>query len=136
MPATGMIPMFIPTFSNTENIEQREDPRAEEAPERVLGRLGGSDHPPGQDAVEHEQDAGADEPELLPHRREDEVGLLLGDVGQVGLGPLEQTPAEDAAVGDRRLGLVDVVRDVLAGAVGGDEAGEPLDLVVLDQARG
>ena len=106
MPATGMIPMFIPTFSNTENISRANTPGAQQPAEGVLGHLGRPQDAPGQDPVQGEEHAGPHEAQLLPHRREDEVGLLLGHVGQVGLGPLEQAPAEDAPVGDGRLGLV------------------------------
>ena len=53
--------------------------------------------------------AAADQPELLAGDREDEVGLLLGHEAAVGLRPVEQPGAEQAAVGDGDVRLGDVV---------------------------
>ena len=59
---------------------------AHERAEEVAGEPGCSPGAPHHDREEAEQDHRAEEAELLPHRREDEVGVLLGDEAALGLG--------------------------------------------------
>ena len=80
--------------------------------------------------------AAAHEPELLPHRGEDEVGVLLGHEPALGLGPLLEALAGDPPVGDGLFRLFLVVGGALAGAaLGVEERGEPVELVLLQQAE-
>src|SRR5262249_31785252 len=61
---------------------------------------------PHEQREEREEQRTADEAELLPHDREDEVGVLRGHVAQVRERAVEQTGALEAAVADRLLRLV------------------------------
>ena len=89
--------------------DQRERPRGQEAAEGVAGHLGGAQDPPRHHAEKGEHGGRADEPELLAHGREDEVGLLLGHVGQVRLRAVEQARSPEAARADGGHRLVEVV---------------------------
>ena len=75
-------------------------------------------------------------PELLADGGEDEVGVLLGDVGQVGLLAVEQALAGDAARSRWRLGLVEVVgRALRCRRCGFEEGAQPVELVLLQHAE-
>ena len=78
---------------------------------------------------------GADQAELLPRDREDEVGVLLGHEAGLGLRAVEQALAEDAAVADRDPGLGGVVAGAARVEVGVGERHEPVELVVLRARR-
>ena len=58
-----------------------------------------------QDREQHQHERRADETELLPHHREDEVGVLLGDEVQVRLRrrggiPRPKSPPDPIAISD------------------------------------
>ena len=76
-------------------------------PAEGVGRADGDPAaPPQHDAEQQHEPAGADQAELLPRDGEDEVGLLLGDEGAVGLRPLEQALAEEPTRADGDAGLL------------------------------
>src|SRR5262245_12786912 len=59
--------------------EHREHADCDERSEEVGRQQGYSPEAPRQERVEQQQRRAADEAEVLPHRREDEVGVLLGN---------------------------------------------------------
>ena len=107
-----------------------------EPAEHVVGA--GRDHqrPPDHQAEQRDQDARADQAELLPRDREHEVGVLLGHEAGAGLRAVEEPLAEQPAVADRDPGLLDVVAGAARVEVGVREREEPVHLVLLQQARG
>ena len=128
-----MIPMAIPAFSKTLKATKREASRRQETAEGVAGQLGAAQQPPRQDAEEREHAGRSHEAELFAQGGEDEVGLLLGDVGQVGLRAVEQprTPRPARADGGHRLahvvpGALEVLADV-------EHRRDAVQLVVLQE---
>ena len=86
MPVIGMIPIVIPMFSKIWNMNIASTPTHDERPEEVAGQLRGSpDAPRRCTANSASSVAAADEAELLADRGEDEVGVLLGHVAELGL---------------------------------------------------
>ena len=140
MPVTGMMPIVIPTFSKIWNISMASTPTHTSMPNS--SRASCAVRQMRQTMMQNSASsvAGADEAELLAHRGEDEVGVLLGHVAEPGLAALEQSLAERAAGADRGLRLVDVVlrlREcgvVLGRHVLGQERSEPRRLVLLQHA--
>ena len=110
-----MIPITIPTFTNIwiANIEAM--PAATYVPngsfDRHAMRIARQSSSANSASSAHR----SDEPELLPHHGEDEVGVLLGHVVQVRLRAVQVSLAEEAAGPDRDLRLVEVVPDVGGG---------------------
>ena len=98
MPVIGMMPIVIPMFSKTWNAKIAEHADREQRAEEIGRQQRGPPEPPHQQPVEPDQRRAADEAELLTHHREDEVGVLLGHVAEVGLAALEQPVAREAAV--------------------------------------
>ena len=125
-----MIPMVIPMFSKTWNVEHGQDADADEHAELVPGQLGRPPDPPEDHGQQSRARRAADEAQLLPHHREDEVGVLLGHEAQPGLGALEQALAAELAGADGRLGLLLVVAAPVGVQLGVGEVGQPVLLVV------
>src|ERR1700737_1512942 len=96
IPAIGMMPIVMPTFSNTWNTSMASPPTQIRVPPRRRPPA----PPPPHEQEQAEQHGRADQPEVLAHRGEDEVGVLLRHVRQVGLGPPEQTLARHPARAD------------------------------------
>lgn len=71
--------------------------------------LGDGNHPQNQRDEEKGDDSGAYEAFFLAYGAEDEVGMLLGDVFELGLGAVEESFSGKSAGTDGNLGLVDVV---------------------------
>ena len=119
-------------FSNIWNASIDKHADAHEHAEEVAREPGCSPGPPHHEGEEAEQHDRAEEAELLPHRREDEVGVLLGHEAALRLRALAETLAGEPAVRDRLLRLLLVVRVALRVRVPGiDERREPVDLVLL-----
>ena len=128
-----MIPIVMPMFSKIWNANIASTPTHTSVPKKSRRQQGGSPGPPHQRSrTGASSGAAADEAELLTHHGEDEVGVLLGHVPQLGLGALEQAlrranPPAPMAVFDwswlyaARLGLV----------AGIEEGREPIHLVLL-----
>ena len=109
MPVTGMIPIVMPDVLEHLEHEHRQHPDADRACRAGRGPAGpfarsASTITPNSTSTS----AAADEAELLPDGREDEVGLLLGHVAAVGLRPVEEALAGEAALADGGLGVVDL----------------------------
>ena len=107
----GMMSIVIPAFWNTLEGNEREQPHADQPTEGVARRRTaacGAHQPmtPRSDKDAH----GADEAQLLAHRREDEVGLLLGHVAQIRLRPVPDPRAEESTRADGVLRLLQVCR--------------------------
>ena len=102
MPVIGMMPIVIPTFSNTWNTNIDRTPTQISVPSGSRASWAVRQIRQAMIDSRAEQRAGADEAELLPHRREDEVGVLLGHDVEPGLGALEQavpvSPPEPMAI--------------------------------------
>src|SRR5262249_47297392 len=82
--------------------------------------------------VEPQQPGGAHEAALLAHDREHEVGGVLGQVVEPGLGGARHALAGDAALADRDLGLGQVVPVALrVNLIGVQERREPVQLIGL-----
>src|SRR6476661_5871589 len=94
MPVIGMMPIVIPMFSNIWNAKIPSTPTARSVPKK---------------SEDNDQRRTPEEAELLPHHREDEVGVLLGHVREIRLATLEQSFACEAAVDDRDLRLLEAV---------------------------
>ena len=92
-------------------------------------RRGDRQRAPDDDAEQRDQDAGADQAELLARDGEDEVGVLLGHEAGAGLRAVEEALAEEPAVADRDPGLLDVVAGAARVEVGVGERQEAVDLV-------
>ena len=135
-PVTGMIPRHIPMFWKAWNPNQQATPAAASRPKRSSACAAMRQGPPDHDAEQQDQDAGPDEPELLPRDGEDEVGLLLGDERRPCLRAVEQPLAEDPAVADRDARLLGVVAGAARVECRVREGHEPVELVVLEHARG
>ena len=113
MPVIGMMPIVMPMFSNIWNASIASTPTHTSTPKKSRASR----------AVRHvrhitiansaEQHDRADEAELLPHRREDEVGVLLGHEAALGLRAVLETLAGEPPVGDGLLRLLLVVRGAL-----------------------
>ena len=119
--------------------EQGQHAHADHGAGVVAGELGRAPDAPHHERVHADEEAGAGQAELLPHRGEDEVGVLLGHVAQPGLRALEQPLALDAAGADGDLRLLEVPRraaDLLLGLgplLAGEDR-EPVLLVVVEHA--
>jgi hypothetical protein len=87
-------------------------PASGEAGEAALGLLGDPHAPAEQKHEAADQEQPAEQTPFLRHCREDEVGMLLGQIVEMALGAVEEALAENAARADRDLRL----RDVIAGA--------------------
>ena len=103
--------------------------------EEVAGLGGDRERAPDDDGQQQDQDARADQAELLAGDGEDEVGVLLGDEAGPGLRALEQSLAEQAAVADRDARLLDVVAGAARVERRVDEGEEAVDLVGLEHAH-
>ena len=110
-PVTGMMPRVIPMFSKAWKANQATTPVATSRPNRSDGAERRSAGPPEHHPEQQEISRGADEAELLPRDREDEVGLLLGDEAALGLRAVEQALAGQPAGADRDARLLGVVAD-------------------------
>ena len=89
-------------FSKAWKANQQSDAGGHQPAEQVVGPHGDAAGPPQDDAEQQRRcSAGADEAELLPRDREDEVGLLLGHELALGLRAVEQALAVEAAGADR-----------------------------------
>ena len=93
IPVIGMMPMVMPAFSKIWNTNSAMMPSAQQGAEVVAGELGRSPHAPHDDGQQRQQRRSPEEAELLADRGEDEVGVLLRNVAEPGLGALEQTLA-------------------------------------------
>ena len=93
----------------------------------------GGDHQTAADEeqVEHEQDRGADQSELLPEHREDEVGVLLREEIEVRLRAVEPALADHASRTERDRGLRGVVARAQRIARGIEEREDALALVAV-----
>ena len=87
MPVMGMSPIVMPMFSKTEKARKAKAPAHARPAEAVTGGLGGSHDAQRDEPEQADHESRSDEAELLPDGREDEVRLLVGDVGQVRGGP-------------------------------------------------
>src|SRR5215218_3862827 len=112
-------------------------PGGQEGAEGVAGHGGDAQSPPQEQPEQQQQDHGAGEAELLADHGEDEVGLLLGNVLEVGLGAVQVALAGDAARADGDQGLPRVVGEASSTVVGAgvDERGQPLLLVLAEHVE-
>ena len=91
----GMMPMVMPMLTKAWKASMVTTPAASSANgSRATAAMRSPRH---QQAEQGEQAHGAGEAELLADDGEDEVGLLLGDVLEVGLGAAQVALAGDAA---------------------------------------
>ena len=103
MPVTGAMPIVMPTLTKIWNRNAKAMPPATMAANasRAPRRL---ERAPDHEQIEAEQDRGADEAALLGERGEDEVGGVLGQVVEMGLGSVRDAasakPPEPIAVID------------------------------------
>ena len=143
MPVIGMMPIVMPMFSKIWNTNMHSTPDAHQRAEQVSRRGRRPPDPPHDEPEQTDQEAGADQPELLADDGEDEVGRLLGHIGEVRLRALEQPLPGDPARPDRDLGLVEVVlrrvhveyatRWALSLLI--EEGAEAIELVLLEHAE-
>src|SRR5205807_6679303 len=77
----------------------------------------------------------ADEPKLLAHDGEDEVGRLLGYEGEVGLGALAQALAGQASRGDGDLRLLQVVGGALRVHLRIEKGTQTVELILLEDTE-
>src|ERR1041384_7197670 len=94
-----------------ESIEKEigRDPKTKQPSKEAAAAQGDGKGVADQDDIEPEQDQAADEAEFLRDHREDEIGLLLGQKAQMGLGPEQEPLAEEPPGAERDLRLSDVV---------------------------
>src|SRR5690606_9878992 len=102
---------------------------------QVGGVAGDAAGAPEDDAEQAYDQRAADEAEFLPGDGEDEVGLLLGHELAGGLGAVEEAGAGQSAGADGDAGLVGVVADACGVELGVGEGGEPVDLVLVEDAE-
>ena len=103
MPVIGMMPIVMPTFSKTWIANIASTPIATSVPKKSDDKQRDAPEPPREQRVEREQRRAADEAEVLPHRGEDEVGVLLGHEAVLRLQALAEAGAGEAARRDRGL---------------------------------
>ncbi len=130
-----MMPRHMPTFWNAWKPNQQAMPAAASRPKTSSVRVAIASARQITSAEQRDQHAGAEQPELLPRHGEHEVGVLLGHEPGAGLRAVEQPLAEQPAVADRDPGLLDVVAGAARVEVGVGEREEPVDLVLLEDAR-
>src|ERR1051326_5341023 len=121
-----------------ESIEKEigRDPKTKQPSEEAAAAQGDGKGVADQDDIEPEQDQAADEAEFLRDHREDEIGLLLGQKAQMGLGPEQEPLAEEPPGAERDLRLGDVIarpERILLRVEKGIEAGL---LVIAQEAPG
>ena len=125
MPVTGSTPITAPMLMIAWLVIQVVTPTATRQPKRSGARTGGPVAVPGQGEEQAHDADGADQAELLPHHREDEVGVGVGQ-GPPLLAPAAESEAEQVAgaEADERLPHL-VARARLVGA-GIDERQDPV----------
>ena len=108
IPVTGAIPIVMPTLTKIWKRKRDHDPTGDDRTERVARDRDHAQAAPDDQQVEAEQERRAEEAALLGERREDEVGVVLGQVVEPRLRrTLDAAPVEAArADGRDRLRLV------------------------------
>ena len=118
-------------FWNDWKPSQQATPAAASRPKRSGASDGDDQRPPQHDAEQQDEQAGAEQPELLARDGEDEVGVLLRDEAGLGLRPAEDALPEDSAVADRDARLLGVVAGTAWVELRVGEGHEAVDLVLL-----
>ena len=122
-------------FSKDWKANQAMIPAATIVPYSSRGLAGDAAGAPQHDAEQQDDQARADEAQLLTRDGEDEVGLLLGHELAGGLGAVEEALAAEAAGADGDAGLVGVVADARRVERRVGEGGEAVDLVLVEDAE-
>ncbi len=89
-PVTGMMPRHMPMFWKAWKPNQQAMPGGGHPAEDVVAVRGDRQRAPDHDAEQADQQAGADQAELLAGDGEDEVGVLLGHEPGAGLRAVEE----------------------------------------------
>src|SRR5829696_412010 len=132
----GMMPTVMPMLTKAWKASMDTTPAASRAP-KGPSKGGDPKAAPEQQPEQGEQGHGAGEAELLADHGEDEVGLLLGHVLEVGLGAAQVALAPDPARADGDQGLPRVVGETSSTVVGArvDERGQALLLVLAQDVE-
>src|SRR5215217_902037 len=132
----GMMPTVMPMLTKAWKASMDTTPAASRAP-KGPSKGGDPKAAPEQQPEQGEQGHGAGEAELLADHGEDEVGLLLGHVLEVGLGAAQVALAADPAGADGDQGLPRVVGEASSTVVGArvDERGQALLLVLAEHVE-
>ena len=112
------------------------DADGDQPPEGVLGPRRHDEHPPHDERQQQEQPGGADEAELLPRHREDEVVELVGHVAALGALAAHETLAPHPAGADRQAHHPGLVAAALRVGRRVGERRQPVALVVAEHRRG
>ena len=92
------------------------------------------DYPPYQEDIKKYHECAAEESPFLSDRTEDEVGTLLGNEAECGLGAVEVALSEHSSRTYGYLGLVDVISDTGRVFLHAQQHLDTFPLVVLEHA--